>query len=147
MPAKLKPRREPYRFPKNWREDLIIRARKTQDNVLYTMTFKKGTAPKGYDGEIGTLEVERDKAHIVDGPNIESKLQRLGLGTMMYERAIRDLGYITTDWTNTTPAGRAAWRSLTRRFPYAIDMDDQHLTVYARKPRKVKDDPGLFLIA
>jgi len=118
------------RLPTGWRRFLVLNSVETEENINYELCFAKGKIPKGLKKVIGTFSVDKEEPHFVDGPWIEEDVQRLGLGTMMYERAMMDLGSISTKWQTTTEEGRGGWTSLMRRWPHKINIDDQEVTVF-----------------
>jgi len=133
------------RLPKDWKDRIELAYENECDKIIYYLMFKKTKIPKGFNREIGDLAVETNGLHIVEGPNIVKCMQRRGLGTMLYERAIRDLGFISVEWSDVTVPGKHAWRSLTTRWPFSLDLSDGVITVYRKRQRRSRRKCDVFV--
>lgn len=132
-------------LPPNWRSRLQItrednppvalgRGRfRCDPTIRFTLTFKKGRTPKGFRRLIGDLVITNKSPYFVEGAEIDEYFVRRGLGTLLYQHALNQLGSLTTNYPRASAAAQGLWKSLTRIHRFKTDFFTGELTIWDSK--------------
>lgn len=130
------------RLPANWRDRLHIirednpavslgRGRfRCDPSIRFMITFKEGRTPKGFRRFIGDLLITNKPPYFVEGAEIDKHFVRRGLGTLLYQHALNQLGSLTTNYPSASVAARGLWKSLTRIHRFKTDFFAGELTIW-----------------
>lgn len=121
-----------HRLPWNWRQRLeIVYGQDRWGDYSYKLQFRKGTTPRGFPRIIGELTVHTEDNNFVDSAEIVERLQRRGLGTMMYMHALTELGTLTTSYHRASDDAKHLWDKLIKTHKYEIDFWKPSLTIFS----------------
>jgi GNAT superfamily N-acetyltransferase len=135
------------RLPPKWRERLELVIEDGEGDWTFDIKFKKGQTPSGYRRSIGSLDVsEIDHHHFVESIFIYPKFRRKGLGTLLYETAIKHLGSLSTRYHEASPNAQECWRKLAKKYEWETDYFGGFLQVFNKKlvKSRKKDRETLF---
>lgn len=128
-------------LPWNWRQRLdikktVLKSRfrgKTRITYGYELAFAQGFAPRGCCTSIGDLQITDG---FVDSSNITFRFRGRGLGKLLYETALNDLGSLTTRYHHISDEAKRVWQGMCRRHTHETDYWDGRLTVFKDRGKK-----------
>lgn len=110
------------RLKKSWIDNLSIS--KSQEMQEWVFKYHLPSYP---EAEIGTLEITR-KNYTVARAYLDKRLRNHGLGRLLYEIALHDLGKLSTQYLDASDMAQRTWKSLIRDYRYETDFWSGTLT-------------------
>lgn len=132
------------KLPWNWRNRIeITQYNEPPENnslIIFTLAFKKGQTPKGFNREIGSLSVYNVSPYFIGESEIDKYFRKRGLGTQLYIHALNEIGSLTTLYHDISKPAQALWRTLVNQtHNHKIDFFAGTLTVFAGVLNEHKD--------
>lgn len=93
--------------------------------------------------EPGVLEVTR-KNNLVARAYLDERLRNKGLGILLYEIALHDLGSLSTQYLDASEQAQRVWQSMIKNYRYETDFWSGVLT--CTLPEKLRINPETLLL-
>ena len=120
------------KLPSNWRKNIRFTRNNNLDGTIeFKIDFIKGKTPKGFYTNIGFLNVcKLQGGNFVDESYLEEHFRGRGLGFSLYQKALQDLGNLSTDYHHISRSAKKLWRKLSKKYKHKEDFWTGILTVY-----------------
>ena len=106
-----------------------------EDYIQFELIWKK--KPRNRSMKCGAIAVTiaPTELNYIEHSVVDEHIRGTGIGYKFYEAVMKELGYISSDYFEASPAARRVWNKLSKNYFYQTNFFEGTITVYNRKKK------------